>query len=58
MMPKMNGFELYTKIKKIDDKVRVCFMTALTELHDINHLKEQSSLAKARDISFKSQLRR
>jgi response regulator RpfG family c-di-GMP phosphodiesterase len=39
MMPKMNGFELYTKIKKIDDKVRVCFMTALTELHDINHLK-------------------
>src|SRR3569832_1345575 len=31
-MPKMNGFELYTKIKKIDDKVRVCFLTALTEL--------------------------
>jgi DNA-binding response OmpR family regulator len=24
-MPKMNGFELYTKIKKIDDKVKVCF---------------------------------
>ena len=24
-MPKMNGFELYTKIKKIDNKVRVCF---------------------------------
>jgi DNA-binding response OmpR family regulator len=24
-MPKMNSFELYTKIKKIDDKVKVCF---------------------------------
>lgn len=24
-MPKMNGFELYTKIKKIDDKVRYVF---------------------------------
>ena len=24
-MPKMNGFELYTKIKRIDDKVKVCF---------------------------------
>jgi two-component system, OmpR family, response regulator ChvI len=27
-MPKMNGFELYRKIKKIDDKVKVCFLTA------------------------------
>jgi DNA-binding response OmpR family regulator len=33
-MPKMNGFELYTKIKKIDDKVRVCFLTALIELQE------------------------
>ena len=33
-MPKMNGFELYTKIKKIDDKVRVCFFTALAELQE------------------------
>jgi len=27
-MPKMDGFELYDKIKKIDDKVKVCFLTA------------------------------
>ena len=24
----MNGYELYDKIKKIDDKVKVCFLTA------------------------------
>ena len=24
-MPKMNSFELYEKIKKIDDKAKVCF---------------------------------
>jgi DNA-binding response OmpR family regulator len=27
-MPEMNGFELYKQIKKIDDKVKVCFLTA------------------------------
>jgi DNA-binding response OmpR family regulator len=27
-MPKMNGYELYEKIRKIDDKVKVCFLTA------------------------------
>lgn len=27
-MPKMNGFELYREIRKLDDKVKVCFMTA------------------------------
>jgi len=27
-MPKMNGFELYTKIEKIDNKAKVCFITA------------------------------
>jgi DNA-binding response OmpR family regulator len=27
-MPKMNGFELYRKIRKIDSKVKVCFLTA------------------------------
>jgi DNA-binding response OmpR family regulator len=28
-MPKMNGFELCRRIKKIDSKVRVCFLTDL-----------------------------
>ena len=27
-MPNMNGFELYRQIKKIDDKAKVCFLTA------------------------------
>src|ERR671911_1142213 len=27
-MPGINGFELYRQIKKIDDKVKVCFLTA------------------------------
>ena len=27
-MPKMNGFELYNEIRKIDDKVPICFITA------------------------------
>jgi DNA-binding response OmpR family regulator len=27
-MPKMNGFELYREIRKVDDKARVCFLTA------------------------------
>jgi len=27
-MPKLNGFQLYREIRKIDSKARVCFMTA------------------------------
>src|SRR5919201_1501077 len=27
-MPKMNGFELYREIEKIDNKPKVCFITA------------------------------
>jgi two-component system, OmpR family, response regulator ChvI len=27
-MPKMNGLELYREVKKIDSKVKVCFLTA------------------------------
>jgi DNA-binding response OmpR family regulator len=27
-MPKMNGFNLYREIRKLDDEVKVCFMTA------------------------------
>ena len=28
VMPDMDGFELYEEIKKIDDKVKICFITA------------------------------
>jgi CheY-like chemotaxis protein len=27
-MPKMDGFELYTKIREKDNKVKICFLTA------------------------------
>jgi CheY-like chemotaxis protein len=30
-MPGMNGFELYQKMKDMDDKVKVCFLTAFEE---------------------------
>jgi DNA-binding response OmpR family regulator len=33
-MPEMNGFELYKKIRQIDDKTKVCFMTAFEEYYD------------------------
>jgi two-component system, OmpR family, response regulator ChvI len=33
-MPKMNGFELYKEIRKVDEKVRVCFLTASEIYHE------------------------
>jgi CheY-like chemotaxis protein len=30
-MPDMNGFDLYEEVKKIDNKVKVCFLTAFGE---------------------------
>jgi DNA-binding response OmpR family regulator len=39
-MPNMNGFELYKQIKKIDDKVKVCFLTACEIDYDEQFRKE------------------
>jgi two-component system, OmpR family, response regulator ChvI len=40
-MPKMNGFELYNQIKKLDNNVKVCFVSA----NDVDYiaLEEQYS---------------
>ena len=38
-MPAMDGFELYEKIKKSDNKVKVCFISAYDV--DYNALREQ-----------------
>lgn len=32
-MPKMNGFELYKKLKQIDSDIKVCFITAYEEYY-------------------------
>jgi DNA-binding response OmpR family regulator len=40
-MPKMNGFQLYREIKNIDNKVKVCFLTALSEMHDYEEFKRE-----------------
>ena len=33
-MPKMNGFELYKRMMEIDNKVKVCFLTAIEYYND------------------------
>jgi two-component system response regulator ChvI len=33
-MPKMNGFELYREIQKIDANVKVCFITAFAVYYE------------------------
>jgi DNA-binding response OmpR family regulator len=43
-MPKMNGFELCKEIRKVNDKVKVCFATAF----DIQ--KEEEDNLKVREI--------
>jgi DNA-binding response OmpR family regulator len=45
-MPKMDGFELYDKIKKKDDKVKICFLTASELYHEEFRKKEYISLDK------------
>jgi FixJ family two-component response regulator len=42
-MPKMNGFELCEKLKIIDNKVKVIFLTALTDLEGYNVFKKEVS---------------
>ena len=33
-MPKINGFKLYQKMKKIDNNVKICFLTASELFHE------------------------
>jgi DNA-binding response OmpR family regulator len=33
-MPKLNGFELYAEMRKVDNKVKVCFITAGEMFYD------------------------
>ena len=45
-MPKMDGFELYDKIKKKDDKAKICFLTASELYYEEFRKKEYSALDK------------
>src|SRR6266702_1570957 len=42
-MPNMNGFELYREIRKIDERIKVCFITAFEVYHEELKKKFQSS---------------
>jgi len=42
-MPTMNGYELFTRIRNIDSKVKVCFLTALSEYQDYRGFKKNLS---------------
>jgi len=42
-MPKMNGFELYQQLKKKDEHVKVCFLTAVSEFRGYEQYKEEIS---------------
>ena len=34
LMPKMDGYKLYTKIREKDSKVKICFLTAITMFNE------------------------
>ena len=40
-MPEMNGFELYTEIKKKDKTVKVFFLTALSDMRNYDEFKRE-----------------
>ena len=42
-MPSLNGFELYSEIRSIDYKIKVLFLSALTDLHDYDDFKSDVS---------------
>ena len=55
-MPKMDGFELYTKIREKDPKVKICFVTVIATFNE-DFRKTRLILGKTinEDYLFKSQ---
>lgn len=41
MMPKMDGTELYNQLKKVDSGIRICFLTAYSEMYHEELRKER-----------------
>ena len=50
-IPKMDGFQLYTKIREKDPKVKICFLTA-TEFYYEKFRKKYSELDKTIDKEY------
>ena len=40
LLPNMNGFELYDKLRRLDSKVKICFMTTGSEIFLKEFIKE------------------
>jgi CheY-like chemotaxis protein len=40
-MPKMDGFDLYNRLRKMDQDVKICFLTASTETYREELIKER-----------------
>ena len=51
-MPKMDGFQLYTKIREQDPKVKVCFLTASEFYYEKFRKKYSSELVKLLDKEY------
>jgi two-component system, OmpR family, response regulator ChvI len=49
-MPKMNGIDLYNKISKMDENIRVCFLSANEQFYE--DIKNQLSLSMEADFYF------
>jgi two-component SAPR family response regulator len=52
-MPKMNGYELYEKVSDIDDRVKVCFLTACGE-HYTEEFKTRFASSDSSNFFFTS----
>ena len=46
VMPKMDGFELYEELKKVDPGIKVCFLTASEMYHEEMRAMEHRALNK------------
>jgi DNA-binding response OmpR family regulator len=49
LMPNIDGFELYQKIRMIDNKVKICFLTAGIIDHEGEFKKRVASIASIND---------
>jgi CheY-like chemotaxis protein len=48
IMPRMNGFQLHSEIKRIDDKVKVCYISA----YEMEYMKLRASFPSLKSDCF------